>query len=595
MERPQEYPHGSTSYKGGIPKSPVRYALYITKPYAAWALFAFLAVTTAQLLSVSLPYILKQIIDGASAGASSDTIFLWMSLFPAALLSMYTCWRLSGFIGMQWLTRTEAASYRLLYDYVSHHSHAYFSNRFAGALSNKASHASEGSFRLLDGVLWQHYPAFIGLVASGYLIFSTSVAIGIVFLALVFVLIPLNYLLAKMRKPSVVEYSKSKSAFRGRAVDLLSNIAAMRQYARRGLEAAALDEHIRHMRKADVKQWQLSEWGLVVNNTVIVAAISLMMFIMFSLWQNGEVTIGDFVLVATIVLNLQHVLTFIGNSINQFIKIYGEVEEGLDEILIDHEIVDVLGALPLVAQEGEIVWERVGFKYGEKQIFKDFDLRIGKGERVGLVGPSGAGKTTFVSLLLRQHDIDEGNILIDGQDIAGVTQDSLREHIAVVPQEPLLFHRTIRENIAYGNPSATQEEIEAVAKKAQAHDFILTLSSGYDTLVGERGIKLSGGQKQRIAIARAMLKNAPILVLDEATSALDSESEVEIQKALHILMEGKTVIAIAHRLSTLRKMDRIVVLENGVVTEQGTHDELTLKEGTYARLWKHQAGGFLQE
>ena len=226
-------------------------------------------------------------------------------------------------------------------------------------------------------------------------------------------------------------------------------------------------------------------------------------------------------------------------------------------------------------------------------VFRDFDLHIAAGQRVGLVGHSGAGKTTFVSLLLRQYDLGAGAIEIDGQNIAKVTQDSLRENIAVVPQEPLLFHRSIRENIAYGNPEASEEEIMAAAKQAQAHDFIMTLPDGYDTLVGERGVKLSGGQKQRVAIARAMLKDAPILVLDEATSALDSESEVAIQKALETLMEGKTVIAVAHRLSTLRKMDRIIVLEDGKIIEDGTHEELSQASGTYQKLWEHQAGGFL--
>lgn len=244
---------------------------------------------------------------------------------------------------------------------------------------------------------------------------------------------------------------------------------------------------------------------------------------------------------------------------------------------------------------GEIKWQDVTFRFGESAVFDRFNLTIAPGQRVGLVGQSGAGKTTFVSLLLRQHELETGSICIDGQDIATVTQDSLRQNIAVVPQEPLLFHRTIRENIAYGKVNATEEEVIEVAKKAQSHDFIMALPEGYDTLVGERGIKLSGGQKQRVAIARAMLKDAPILILDEATSALDSESEVAIQKALHELMVGKTVIAIAHRLSTLREMDRIIVLEKGSIVEDGTHEALTRSGGAYQRLWEHQAGGFLQE
>jgi ABC-type multidrug transport system fused ATPase/permease subunit len=263
--------------------------------------------------------------------------------------------------------------------------------------------------------------------------------------------------------------------------------------------------------------------------------------------------------------------------------------------LADHEIKDVNDASELKVESGIIEWKNVSFEYGEKRVFDAFDLVIPSGQRVGLVGPSGAGKSTFVSLLLRQHDLSSGTVLIDGQNIAEVTQESLRENIAVVPQEPMLFHRSIRENIAYGKVGATDEEIMTVARLANAHDFIKDLSEGYDTLVGERGVKLSGGQKQRVAIARAMLKDAPVLLLDEATSALDSESEVAIQKALHKLMEGKTVIAIAHRLSTLREMDRIIVLENGKIVEDGSHAALLEYDGVYSRLWKHQAGGFLQE
>lgn len=271
------------------------------------------------------------------------------------------------------------------------------------------------------------------------------------------------------------------------------------------------------------------------------------------------------------------------------------MQEGLDDILVPYEIVDRDDATPLLLSMGAIAWHSVAFTYDAAPVFRDLSLSIKAGERVGLVGPSGAGKSTFVSLLLRQHELSEGSITIDGQDIAHVTQDSLREAIAVVPQEPALFHRSIRENIRYGNPEADDAAVERAAAQAKVDEFVRHLPQGYDTLVGERGVKLSGGQKQRIAIARAMLKNAPILVLDEATSALDSESEVAIQEALRELMLGKTVIAIAHRLSTLREMDRILVLQAGHIVEEGSHEMLRQAGGTYQRLWEHQAGGFLQE
>jgi ATP-binding cassette subfamily B protein len=247
--------------------------------------------------------------------------------------------------------------------------------------------------------------------------------------------------------------------------------------------------------------------------------------------------------------------------------------------------------------KGAITFEAMTFTHPENDepLFHGLDLSIKPGEKIGLVGHSGSGKTSLTKLLLRYNDIDAGEINIDGQSIAKITQEELRRHIAYVPQEPLLFHRTIQENIAYGKPDATEEEIIAAARKAHAHEFIQKLAKGYDTLVGERGVKLSGGQRQRIAIARAILKDAPILVLDEATSALDSESEKLIQEALWELMKGRTAIVIAHRLSTVQKMDRILVLDNGKITEQGTHADLVKQQGTYAQLWAHQSGGFLED
>ena len=540
------------------------------------ALFGIVAIafqTVGQLLSVSLPFILKNIIDMAnSTKVGGGDIGFWVMLFPIVLVGMFVSYRLSGFVGMEWLSRTEMYSYRLLFDHLTRHSHSYFSNRFAGSITNKIHHASEGTFRLLDGTLWGHYGAILSLVFSGILFFLTNIWVGIIYVALVLVLIPVNLVLVRYRRPYVVTYSSKKTKLRGAATDVVTNIGAVRQFSRRAGEYDGIATITEDVRSAEITQWRMSEWGLTINNVLVASAVAGILFTMYQGWTLGTVTSGDFVLVLTLILSLSHTLVFIGSAMNQFIRVYGEVEEGLSEILTPYEILDKEGAKSLSVEKALIDWKNVTFTYGENNVFNDFNLTIRGGERIGLVGTSGAGKTTFVSLLLRQHELSGGAIEIDGQDISSVTQDSLRSHIAVVPQEPMLFHRTIRENIAYGKPDASDEEIIAVAKKAEAHEFVMTLKEGYGTLVGERGIKLSGGQKQRIAIARAILKNAPILVLDEATSALDSESEVAIQKALHELMVGKTVIAIAHRLSTLREMDRIIVLEQGKIVEDGNHE-----------------------
>jgi ABC-type multidrug transport system fused ATPase/permease subunit len=580
-----------------IPKTPIGFIYFCAKQHALLGILAIICTTLGQLGSVFLPFILKKMIDTASAPDSvSGDVLPWVVAFPAVMLLMFLLYRLSGFIGMVWLVRTEMFSYKILFDHLTRHSHSYFSNRFAGAITNKIHHASEGTFRLLDGTLWGHYGAVLSLVASGVLFFMTHVGIGIVYVCLILVLIPLNLILVRYRRPFVVQYSKEKSTLRGEAVDVITNISAVRQFSRRRDEYNGIAVATDRVRITDIRQWRLSEWGLVTNNLLVVLSVALILFLMYGAWVAGSVTTGDFVLVLTLILSLSSTLVFIGSAMNQFIRVYGEVEEGLSEILLPYEITDIDGAEVLSVTRGAIAWNNVTFKYHDNAVFDSFNLTIPDGERIGLVGESGAGKSTFVSLLLRQHDLESGNITIDGQDISTVTQDSLREAIAVVPQEPMLFHRSIRDNIVYGKPDASMEEIIAVAKKAEAHEFIVSLKEGYDTMVGERGVKLSGGQKQRIAIARAMLKNAPILILDEATSALDSESEVAIQKALHELMEGKTVIAIAHRLSTLREMDRIIVLEKGKIVEDGTHTTLAKKRGgIYARLWKHQAGGFLVE
>lgn len=577
---------------------PFAFMRHVSRAHSVWFFSVLTAVFVAQLAGTSIPYIFKMFIDTAGGigrgEAAPGDIWFVVILFPLMTALTFVSWRISGFIGMEWASRSNATAYKTLFGYLAHHSHAYFADRFAGSLSSKISHASEGVQSLFEAFMWSYVPSILSLIITIGYIWSSSGTIACIFIGLIALLVPLNITLARFRRPHVVEFSAQATKARGYAVDAISNMAAIRQYVRMDEEKRAFEAHVDEMRRLNVKQWRISEWGLLLNNAIIVLFESAMLFVSVRLWMSTQLTTGELIMIATLMMNVQSTLVFIGMSMNGFIRRYAEIQEGLSDIIVPHEILDTEGAVPLVVQEGRIVCDRVHFSYGNEAVFKDFSLAIRPGERVGLVGTSGAGKTTLVSLLLRQHEVQEGSISIDGQNIGMITQDSLREHIAIVPQEPLLFHRSIRENIAYGKPEATQEEIESAAKKAQAHTFIQSLSEGYDTLVGERGVKLSGGQKQRIAIARAILKNAPILILDEATSALDSESEVAIQKALQELMKGKTVIAIAHRLSTLREMDRIVVLEEGKIVEDGNHESLAYAGGTYARLWEHQAGGFLE-
>lgn len=582
-----------------IPNTPLRFMWYITKSHRGIMLVSLLLVTLAQSIGTSIPYVFRAIIDSAEGVLTGMTtvsdVWFWALAYPIMIGVMFFLWRLSGFMGMRWITAANAFAYQTLFTYLGKHSHTYFSDRFAGSLSSKITHASEGAQSLYEAFVWSYFPGIVSLILTTAYIASVSAVASVIFIILLGILIPVNIYLAKYRRPHVVAYSAQTTKTRGRLVDTLTNMGAVRQYVQGNLEEDRFQHELQIMRSLNLKQWGISEWGLALNNALIVIFELFLISVIIYLWTKGGVSTGELVMTITLLMNVNGTLVFIGSSINGFIRRYAEVEEGLDDILREHEITDAEGAKHLHVAGGKIEWQDVDFEFGENKVFQNFNLTINPGERIGLVGHSGAGKSTFVSLLLRQHDLTGGALLIDGQNIKEVTQDSLRKHIAVVPQEPMLFHRSIRENVAYGNPIATQEDIEAVAKKAQAHDFIVSLPEGYDTLVGERGIKLSGGQKQRVAIARAMLKNAPILILDEATSALDSESEVAIQKALHELMENKTVVAVAHRLSTLREMDRIIVMEGGKIIENGSHQELVAKKGVYARLWEHQAGGFLNE
>ncbi len=346
------------------------------------------------------------------------------------------------------------------------------------------------------------------------------------------------------------------------------------------------------LRRARVLSWNLGEINFLIHGFITLVMEAAVLYFSLDLWRQGMLTLGDFVLFQSYFLVIVNKLRDSDRIIRRFYSAFSDAKEMVDILNTPHEVQDSPKAKKLRTTKGVIEFSEVGFSYPGRVVMDDFSLLIASREKVAFVGSSGAGKSTVVKLLLRFYDPQEGFIAIDGQPIAGVTQDSLHEQLSFVPQEPVLFHRTLMENIRYGRRTASDREVIEAAKKAHCHEFIRSLPEGYETYVGERGVKLSGGERQRIAIARAILKNAPILILDEATSSLDSESESLIQDALETLMRNKTVIAIAHRLSTIMRMDRIVVVEGGKVSAEGTHDQLLRKAGIYKKLWQIQAEGF---
>jgi ATP-binding cassette subfamily B multidrug efflux pump len=408
----------------------------------------------------------------------------------------------------------------------------------------------------------------------------------------------LRYFVPRMRDRSKLT-SEARSSLMGRIVDSYTNILTVKLFARPRDEDNYVRDAVEHHTGRFIAGQRLtSMFGtlLAALNGVLVASSGALALL---LWRYGKVEVGAIAMVLPLTFQLTNMSRWIAFQVTEIFEEIGVVQEGMITIAQPLRLTDRAGAAPLAVREGHLVFDDVRFGYGrEVGVLENFSLDVQPGEKIGLVGRSGAGKSTAVNLLLRFFDLEGGRILIDGQDVSRATQESLRAQISVVTQDTSLLHRSIAENIRYGRPHASDAEIVRAAKLAHAHEFIEELEDwkgrrGYDAQVGERGVKLSGGQRQRIAIARVILKDAPILVLDEATSALDSEVEAAIQQSLGTLMEGKTVIAIAHRLSTIARMDRLVVLDRGHIVEQGTHNELLARNGHYAALWRRQSGGFI--
>ena len=578
-----------------IPRDPIKFGLFVAKPHKKWVVLAFTCVLIATGLGRAMVLVLQSLTDSLiKAPLDFSVVWFWALLWPVMFAIESMTWRLSGFTGMKWFVGAFATAYESLYDYMSLHSKDYFNSRFAGSLTNKISNAVGGQEYLFSKLLWKFVPLFGSIFWYVIIAGMKSPLLGAIIAVWSTFFILINTWFAKKMQPYSVRYAEAQSNLKGRLVDSLSNISLVQENAYLHGEQKYIRKFIKQQYDTAKKRWWLGEWVLVINEVFIFIFMFFLIVTSVHLFQLGKVSLGVIVMAIAIMSDLSGQLFFLGSELRDAAGEYGQAKEGLDEILQGHVIVDAPNAHALEVDKGAISFNSVDFEYENSPVFQDFSLTIPAGQKIGLVGRSGAGKTTFVSLLLRHFDVQGGEVSIDGQNIQLVTLQSLRKAIAFVPQDTSLFHRTILENIRYSNPEASLVDVEKAAKRAQAHEFIKSLPKGYETLVGERGVKLSGGQRQRVAIARAFLKNAPILVFDEATSSLDSESEQAIQEALERLIQGRTVIAIAHRLSTLKKMDRIIIIDNGRVVEDGSPEELLVKgDGIFKEMWERQVKGFI--
>jgi len=586
------------------PKTVSGFAWYYLRPIRYWFLLLFVIALLVGLFEASLYILIGWLVDLLTQSSSDriwadhgDSLLLVGALILIVRPALHF---VHGLVSNQLIVPQSTNMIRWrTHVYTLGHALSYFQADFAGRLANRIMQAG-GAIRgiavtLLDTLLYVAIFAFTALGVFSSVSPWLALPMGLWILGYIVLL----YYFVPRAKVRSLKVADTRSALVGRVVDSYTNILTVKLFARSEEERSAVSESLAANTNAFLASMRLNTGvgGIlaVMNSALLVATGGLSII----LWRQGLMTNGETATGLSLVMRILAMSGWVMHTVRDVFENIGVVQESMETIARPHGLVDAPAAPRLEVTRGEVRFEDVSFHYGrEEGVIEGLSLTIRAGEKVGLVGTSGAGKTTITALLLRLHDLEGGRILIDGQDIAKVSQDSLRSSIAMVTQDTSLLHRSIRDNIAYGRPGAREREIEQAARLAHAHDFIMSLEDhrgrrDYDAHVGERGVKLSGGQRQRIAIARVILKDAPILVLDEATSALDSEVEGAIQESLATLMEGKTVLAIAHRLSTIAALDRLIVIDQGRIVEEGSHGELLRSGGLYARLWRRQSGGFL--
>ncbi|MEI9948464.1 MAG: ABC transporter ATP-binding protein [Pseudomonadota bacterium] len=584
-------PRGALSFIG----------LVVRGRYRFWLLALVSGEAVNALCGILLPYALNRIITTITTSHVEPREVLPLLMGPLVLFAALSAGelvlgRLNSAVQLRVTPRQRQYVARALFSYLHRHSHRFLNESFAGALANRINETSHGVNQVLWALITEFWPTTIVIAVANVLLISANRWLGLFTGTWSVGFIIVSLLLARRTQPLASAASSARSHTVGMVVDSVSNHATVRLFAQLEHERARLerayDRELVTVLRANlamerVRMFQFAASALLKAGTLAVAVI---------VWSRGALTVGQFVMAVSLSLLI---IAEVRNLSRRFLELFealGNVGSGVRAILQPHELVDREDALGHPIARGAIEFAGVDFKYADgARVFQQFSLTIPAGQRVGLVGFSGSGKSTFVNLLLRLYDPQAGSIRIDGLDVRSFTQDSLHAQLGLIPQDPTLFHRTLRENIRYGRSDATDAEVEAAALRAHADEFIRAVPGGYDAEVGERGVKLSGGQRQRVAIARVILKNAPVLILDEATSSLDSITEQAIQGALDAAMTDKTVIVIAHRLSTISHLDRILVFSEGRVVEDGTHSELLERRGAYHELWTRQADGLLPD
>ena len=571
------------------------------KPQKWHFYFTILAFTISSVVSVLVPLIYKKFFDLLSTDGSKATITPQLIQIIIVVLILHALvWLLfrSSMVTLNKVeSRTMARIRQMSFDYMVRHSYSFFANNFTGALVQRVGRFSRAFERLYDMLVFNVIPLVINVIGVIVIVYFQQPFIAYIILVWIGVIVIFNFFFQRWKLKYDLLATKADSTTSAVLADAISNQNTIMSFG--GFERESLSFRDVTLDQSDK---QIYNWNLgVIKDAFQQGLMVIVEFVIFyyaiKYWEMNLITIGTFVLIQVYILGLAQRLWDFGRIIRNIYESFADSKEMVEILETPYEVRDVPGAKEINVSGGKIEFKEMTFAFNEtRNVLENINLEIREGEKVALIGPSGAGKSTIVKLLLRMYDLISGTIEIDGQNIKDVTQDSLRRSISLVPQDPILFHRTLMENIRYGREGASDEEVVEAARLAHCDEFIDVLPLKYETYVGERGIKLSGGERQRVAIARAILKNAPILILDEATSSLDSHSESLIQDALDKLMKEKTSIVIAHRLSTIRKMDRVVVVDNGQITEQGTHDELLARdESLYKNLWNLQAGGFLPE